>query len=101
MFLFKKVATISGNDLAGLLSQRPTIIDVREKNEFASGHIPGAKNVPLGKINQFQEQVTGKLYVVCHSGMRSKQAATTLIAKGYEAVNLKNGMMGWNGPVKR
>lgn len=101
MFLFKKVNTISANELTGLLKERPMIIDVREKDEFAGGHIPGAKNIPLGTIDRFDEKITDKVYVVCHSGMRSKQATTILVSKGYDAVNLKNGMMGWNGPIKR
>lgn len=98
MFLFNKVATISADELAGLLSQKPMIIDVREKNEYAGGHIPGAKNIPLGELDQFKG--TGKIYVVCQSGMRSKQGATLLNSKGCDAINLKNGMIGWNGPVE-
>lgn len=100
MFLFNKVATINANELVECLSQKPLIIDVREKEEFAGGHIPGAKNIPLGELDQYKGKKT-KVYVVCQSGMRSKQGATLLNAKGYEAVNLKHGMIGWNGPVRR
>ncbi|WP_314065025.1 rhodanese-like domain-containing protein [uncultured Vagococcus sp.] len=99
MFLFNKVATISAAELTECLSQKPVIIDVREKEEFARGHIPGAKNMPLGELDQYQGKKT-KVYVVCQSGMRSKQGAILLNAKGYEAVNLTHGMIGWNGPVK-
>lgn len=98
MFLFNKAATISADELAALLSQKPMIIDVREKAEFASGHIPDAKNVPLGELANFKDKAD-KVYVVCQSGMRSKQGVTLLRSKGYEAINLKYGMIGWNGPV--
>lgn len=100
MFLFNKVATIQGVELIKLLSSKPVIIDVREANEFAGGHIPGAKNIPLAKIDQYDVKTKEKLYVVCQSGMRSKRAVEILTKKGYEALNLKNGMIGWTGPVK-
>lgn len=67
MFLFNKVATISTAELTECLSQKPVIIDVREKDEFARGHIPGAKNIPLGELDQYQGKKT-KVYVVCQSG---------------------------------
>ncbi|MBP1043400.1 rhodanese-like domain-containing protein [Vagococcus sp. BWB3-3] len=100
MFLFNKVATISSAELATQLSQKPVIIDVREKDEFAGGHIPGAQNIPLGELERFNGQAD-KVYLVCQSGMRSKQGAALLNSKGYEAINLKHGMIGWNGPIQR
>lgn len=101
MFLFNKVPTISNRELAALLPENPTIIDVREKHEFQGGHIPKAENIPLGKIGNYKKPVKEKLYIVCQSGARSKQAVSILQEKGYDAVNLKGGMITWNGPVRQ
>lgn len=100
MFLFSKVATITNKELLEKLASRPRMIDVREKHEFAAGHIPGAENIPLNKIKNYKKKETGKVYVICQSGMRSKQAVQTLKEKGYDAVNLKGGMLLWQGPTK-
>lgn len=100
MFLFNKVPTISASDLADKLAEKPMIIDVRETDEFVSGHIPGARHVPLRKIDTYKGSKETPIYLVCHSGMRSKQAASLLIKRGYQAVNVKGGMMLWQGARK-
>lgn len=96
--LFKSIPTISTKELANKLPEKPQIIDVREPNEFVSGHIPGAKNVPLGKIGSYTPK--GKVYVICQSGGRSKNAAKTLEAKGFDVVNVSGGMSAWSGATR-
>jgi rhodanese-related sulfurtransferase len=80
------------------------IIDVREANEFARGHIPGAVNVPLsalGGIAKVAPDKTGTLYVHCLSGGRSSRACVQLKAMGYtNAVNI-GGINSYRGPVER
>lgn len=95
---FKKTPTISINELESKLAEKPQIIDVRESHEFQNGHILGAKNVPLRKIAQYTPN--GKTYVVCQSGMRSKQATKVLLKQGYDVVNVRSGMMSWTGPTR-
>ncbi|CZQ92774.1 rhodanese signature 1 [Trichococcus palustris] len=96
--LFKSIPTISTKELANKLPEKPQIIDVREPNEYVSGHIPGAKNVPLGKIGSYTPR--GKVYVICQSGMRSKRAAKTLESKGFDVVNVSGGMSAWSGATR-
>jgi len=96
--LFKSIPTISTKELENKLSEKPQIIDVREPNEFISGHIPGAKNVPLRKVASYTPK--GKIYVVCQSGGRSKNAAKTLESKGFDVVNVSGGMSAWSGPTR-
>jgi len=80
------------------------IIDVREPHEYHSGHIPGAKHIPLGElqsrvteIDQNQETV-----VVCHSGGRSSVACNFLHSAGFSNhYNLMGGMSAWDGEVER
>ncbi|MER2295318.1 MAG: rhodanese-like domain-containing protein [Desemzia incerta] len=92
---FRKIPTISTTDLENKLAEKPQIIDVREPHEFRSGHIPGAKNVPLGKVTQYTP--SSKTYVICQSGMRSKQATKLLFKQGHDVVNVRGGMMSWTG----
>lgn len=99
MFLFNRTPSISQEELQEQLEKKITLIDVREPGEFQMGHVPGAKNVPLGKIERYEGK--GPIYVICQSGMRSKQAVSTLVAKGLDAYNVKGGMMSWTGAVRK
>jgi rhodanese family protein len=65
--------------------------------EFRRGHIKEAKNVPLSQIGQFSPANEETIYVICHSGMRSKMAAKKLKKKGYDVVNVRGGMSAWTG----
>lgn len=96
--LFKKIPTISTKELERKLTDKPQIIDVREPHEFRGGHIPGAKNIPLNKVEKFIPK--GTTYVVCQSGMRSKKAAKILMKNEAEVVNIRGGMMSWSGPTR-
>lgn len=98
MFFFNQIPSIKAAELEKHLSDRPQIIDVRELNEFKSGHIPGAKNIPLKKIDNYTPK--GKTYIICQSGMRSKKASKLLKDKGYDIVNVKGGMSAWSGTVR-
>ena len=65
--------------------------------EFRRGHIKEAKNVPLSQIGQFSPANKETIYVICHSGMRSKIAAKKLKKKGYDVINVRGGMSAWTG----
>lgn len=78
------------------------IIDVREPSEFASGHIPGAKLIPLGQLMRRLSEVSPneECVVVCRSGSRSSMAVQYLQQQGYSKVhNLMGGMNYWDGEV--
>lgn len=100
MFSFLKGNSISTTELQQILDSKPIVLDVREKNEFASGHIPNAKNTPLSKISSYQSKENQSVYVICQSGMRSRQAVKKLKAKGINAINVKGGMSAWHGAVR-
>lgn len=95
---FKRTPSISLKELEGKLDERPLILDVRSPNEFRGGHIKGAVNVPLEKINTYRPKKTA--YVICQSGVRSKKAAKVLDQKGFDVINVKGGMRKWAGPIK-
>lgn len=104
-FLFgPKIPTISTTQLENLLKNKKGIIlDVREAHEYASCHIPGAKNVPLSNISNGINTIKKdqELYVICQSGMRSSRASKILKKMGYSDVtNVRGGMSMWRGKVK-
>lgn len=101
MFDFlKPIPSITTKQLESELNTKPTILDVRMPGEYRHGHIPGSKNIPLNKIEQYKGKTEDKVYVVCQSGMRSKRAAAALKKKGYDVVNVRGGMSQWNGIVR-
>ncbi|MEC6748735.1 rhodanese-like domain-containing protein [Marinilactibacillus sp. XAAS-LB27] len=92
---FKPMKQISTQELKRQLTKKPQLIDVRTSSEFNSGHINGAINVPLNEIQRFKGKKDQPVYVVCQSGMRSKQASNRLEKNGYKVINVRGGMNQW------
>ena len=80
------------------------MLDVREAAEYAFGHVPGAKSIPMGELEARlgeldQEQ---EIYVICRTGTRSDMAAKVLADKGFKKVyNVLPGMSEWNGELEK
>ena len=81
--LFTKIDSISTSELEAKLREPIQLLDVRTPMEFRRGHIKNAKNVPLTEIGSYTPATKETLYVICHSGVRSKLAAKKLKKKGY------------------
>ena len=75
------------------------LLDVREVDEFLSGHIPGAMNVPLSGINKINIPKDKPLFVYCLRGSRSKQAVGVLKRMGYSAKSI-GGIAAYKGQVQ-
>ena len=108
MLFGKPISTINAVELNDRLKngKRPLVIDVRRPDEYSSGHIAGAKLVPLNKLNSRMKELpqSREIVCVCASGNRSGSATRTLVNAGLNAVNLKGGMSAWrraNFPVKK
>ncbi|HID97324.1 MAG TPA: rhodanese-like domain-containing protein [Thermodesulfobacteriaceae bacterium] len=78
------------------------VVDVREENEYCSGHIPCAVLLPWRsgilreRYNELSEDA--EIYVICRSGSRSNDAANFLDSMGFSRVfDIKGGMSLWNG----
>jgi rhodanese-related sulfurtransferase len=73
------------------------LLDVREEDEWAAGHAPGARHIPLGELSGRAAEVPQDevIYVVCRSGHRSSRAAQALAGAGWQAVNVGGGMQDW------
>lgn len=77
------------------------LLDVREDDEWAAGHAPGAKHIPLGELPDRVSELAdfpedSPVYVVCRSGGRSARASAWLNASGWDAVNVAGGMKEWH-----
>lgn len=74
------------------------LLDVREDNEWAAGHAPGALHIPMGQVPQRLDDIpeADRVFVVCRSGGRSARVTAYLNANGWDAVNVERGMNGWN-----
>ena len=79
------------------------ILDVRTAQEYASGHIPGAVNIPNETIaSEAIQQLPDKeqlILVYCRSGNRSKQASEKLVNLGYTNIVEFGGINDWSGEV--
>ncbi|WP_411954376.1 rhodanese-like domain-containing protein [Alkalibacillus sp. S2W] len=96
---------ITTDEVKELLDQDADVkvIDVRETDEVAEGHIPGAKNIPLGLL-EFRENELDKnedYVMVCRSGGRSGKATQYLEESGYNVKNMAGGMLAWDGPTAK
>ena len=89
--------------------EKAVVVDVCETEEFAAGHIVGAKNIPL---NQLEDKLAGAvknkavpLILVCQSGARSGRAVPIAKKLGYEqAQSLAGGLAAWKAatlPVEK
>ena len=89
--------------------EKAAVVDVCSAEEFAAGHVVGAKNVPLGqleaKLTGAVKNKTTPLVLVCATGTRSRRAVATAKKLGYEnARSLSGGMGAWrtaNLPVEK
>jgi rhodanese-related sulfurtransferase len=89
--------------------ERAVVVDVREPEEFAAGHVTGAKNVPLNELEQkLPGAVKNKslpLLLICATGARAQRAVATAKKLGYEqAQAVSGGLKSWkeaNLPVEK
>lgn len=85
--------------LADALAAGHRVVDVREADEYLSGHVPGAVHVALGTVPEhvdvFRSPDGVITYVICKAGGRSMQAAQYLAQQGVMTVNVAGGTMAW------
>ncbi|MCG5513391.1 rhodanese-like domain-containing protein [Ectothiorhodospira shaposhnikovii] len=80
----------------------PLLIDVRESWEYDIAHIPGSRHVPLGRLGTLVEDIPPdtELVMICHHGIRSRQAGMLLERQGFtRIINLTGGIDAWSRQV--
>lgn len=97
----RRGARVSQLQATQYMNQGKTLVlDVRNPDEFASGHLPGSKNIPIDELaNRLGEIEKSKSHVVitvCQSGVRSGTAVSILNKAGFEqAFSLDGGVAEW------
>jgi rhodanese-related sulfurtransferase len=87
-------------DIAALeqeLRDGATLLDVREPAEYAAGHVPGARLVPMGQLPARLGELDrdSRVLVICASGNRSSAMTDLLVQQGFDAVNVAGGTGAW------
>jgi rhodanese-related sulfurtransferase len=89
------IPTVSVSDVLN----EAVILDVREPDEWAAGHAPGAVHIPLGelpaRLAELADLGPGSVAVTCRGGGRSSRAVAWLTQQGYDVSNLDGGMKAW------
>ncbi len=94
----KNYARISVAEAKALVRSGAVLIDVRNRDEWNSGHAREARHIPLDTLESKLGSLSkGRPVVaICQSGMRSALAARMLATQGFEASTVRGGMMAWN-----
>lgn len=106
MLLWQTFRGTGGNQVtpqeATLLLNREdaVVVDVRSGEEWATGHIAGARHMPLDqfdrRLTEIEKYKQRAVIVCCHSGMRSSGGCAKLKKSGFEKVhNLAGGVNAW------
>jgi rhodanese-related sulfurtransferase len=79
--------------------EKAVVVDVCEPGEYAAGHVPGSRNVPVGSIGpsaDLPKDKTRPVLVMCATGARASRAAASLRKLGYEKVHpVAGGLAAW------
>ena len=88
---------VTVDDLDAARNNGATVLDVRESDEYAAGHVPGAQLLPLSILPvRIQDLPKNEpVYVLCQSGGRSAQAAELLDTAGIDVRNVVGGTSAW------
>ena len=84
-----------------LMDEDTVVLDVREAQEYSSGHIKKSVHIPMSalkkRITELDKYKNRKILAYCRSGSRSNYACKLLKKSGFENVyNLSGGVMGWS-----
>ncbi len=86
---------VDSADAHRLMEHGAILLDVREDDEWAAGHAPGAVHMPLSVLDPAGVPEGQPVLTVCRSGRRSAHARAALSGAGRDAINVAGGMEGW------
>ncbi len=93
------LTSLSSAQAVRLINQGARVVDIREQEQFNSGHIVDAINIPAAELASQVDKKLKKaksIVVVCDTGTRSGQAVATLRKSGHDnAFNLQGGLAAW------
>ncbi len=93
----RAIPEVSVDELASLLPTGIMLFDVRSPEEYAEGHVPGARLLPLDQVGERAHEVPDdrEVYLICRSGGRSAMALGILDGHGRRGVNVAGGTLAW------
>jgi rhodanese-related sulfurtransferase len=85
-------------DAAAALDDSAVLLDVREYEEWMSGHAPSAIHIPMSQLAERIAEIdrTRPIVCVCRSGNRSAKVTAWLRRQGFDAINMQGGMSVWS-----
>lgn len=96
--------SISTNELDQLYRKKSNIkiLDVREQDEYAAGHIPGSISMPLSTFSERMNELerAQHYHVICYSGSRSGMACQHMSQSGFQTTNIIAGISTWRGDLE-
>ncbi|MDP2289582.1 MAG: rhodanese-like domain-containing protein [Actinomycetota bacterium] len=89
--------TVSVDDAALAAAGGAVLLDVREYEEWMSGHAPTAIHIPMNDLPSRVGELdrTRRIVCICRSGNRSGRVTAWLLQQGFDAVNMAGGMFQW------
>ena len=90
-------AEVTINELEQAIERGAFVLDVRESDEFANGHVPEARHIPLNSVPENLEALPRdeQIWVICQAGGRSMTAANFLEDQGFKVVSVAGGTGSW------
>lgn len=91
--------TITVSEVRTIAPRQLQMVDVRSPSEFASGHVPGAVNIPMDQIEARLGDLRSDVPVVliCQAGARARTTADLLQSRAREITVLEGGTDAWKG----
>ena len=94
------MVSVDPSDAVGLINNDGIVIDLRNAEAFARGHIVNARNIPYDQFDAQSDKLARwkdkPIIAVCDAGITSNKAVDALRKTGFESINgLKGGMSAW------
>ncbi|NBR54850.1 MAG: rhodanese-like domain-containing protein [Micrococcales bacterium] len=85
------------NELATAIEHGGFVLDVRENDEWAEGHVPQAHHIPMNQVSEQLDKLDdgARIFVICRSGKRSMAVADYLAEAGFDVVSVAGGTLDW------
>lgn len=94
--------SINSNVAMDLIEEGAIVVDVRNVDEYNTGHIKDSINIPVDNISSVNYDKETTIIVYCATGIRSADAAKALIDAGYTNVyNLDGGLINWGFELEK
>ena len=92
-----EVPEVDVDGLAAAIAGGAPVFDVRQPDEYAEAHAPGAVLIPLATVPDHVDtfRADGPVYIICQSGGRSMRASEFLRSQGVDAINVAGGTKAW------